>query len=133
MAKLIVWLPDSFMVIAIIAIAFGLVLGVLTLRRALSLLGLVVLLLVSGPFVDALLDTLWSALPCWLMVPLGCIFALTLIRFLFRVVLGSRASDVMVGVLAADLVRWTLVLSCRAVRFPFRLCARRWKSRVVGY
>ena len=133
MAKLIVWLPDSFMVIGIVAVAFGLMLGVLTIRRAISLLGLVVLLLVSGPFVDALFDALWSALPFWLVVPLACIFALTLIRFLVRLVLGSRATDVMVGVLAADAVRWTFFLLCRAVRLPFRLCARKWKSRVVDY
>lgn len=124
------WLPDSFMVIGIIAIAFGLILGFITIRRALSLLGLVVLLLASGPFVDALFDYLWRVTPFWLLVPLVLIFLLGILRFLAQLVIGRAATDEMVGNLAAGIVRGTFFAFCRILTLPFRLITAKAKSQV---
>jgi hypothetical protein len=131
MAKLIFWLPDSFMVIGIIAIAFGLILGFLTIRRAVSLLVLIALLLISGPFVDALFDFLWAVTPLWVLVLVGVVLALTVVRFLVRLLVGSRATDVMIGVLAANGVRWAFGVSCRAVVAVLRFLVPKQLRRAV--
>jgi hypothetical protein len=131
MTELLFWLPDSLMVIGIVAIAFGLMIGQLSIRRAMSLLGLVVILLISGPFVDTLCDYLWRALPLWLLVPLILVLIFSLLRFLARLVLGERAAGEMIGVLAAYVVRWTFKVTCQVLAFPFRLWARSRKVNAV--
>lgn len=128
MATFLMWLPDSFMVVGIIAIAFGLILGFITIRRALSLLGLVVLLLSSGPFVDALFDYLWRVTPIWLLVPLILICLLGMLRFLIQLVIGKGAADEMIGNLAASIVRGTFYAFCRILILPFRLLMAKAKS-----
>ena|ERR1700730_8227112 len=133
MAKLIFWLPDSFMVIGIILIAFGLILGFLTIRRAAALLGLIVLLLVTGPFVNALFDFLWEARPWWVLVLLGFVATMALIRFVIRLLLGSRAADVMIGLLAADGFRWGLRTSSRVAVGLLRLLRPKGPAGTAHY
>ena len=48
MMTLLAWLPNEFMVLGIVLIGFGLMVGLLTLRRAAALLGFVFLLMVTG-------------------------------------------------------------------------------------
>jgi hypothetical protein len=121
MEELLFWLPDSFMVIGIVVIAFGLMFGTISFRRAISLLGLVVLLLVSSPFVDALFDYLWRVTPIWLLVPAILLCFLAILRFLVRLVLGERATDEMVGNLAASVVRGIFRGLFRILTFPIRV------------
>jgi hypothetical protein len=103
-------LPDEFMGLAIAGIGLAVILGFLRLRKAAGMIGGICLLLISGPFFDALFDSL----PTWLFLLALAVLAIMVIRWLMRMVLGGRAADHMIGSLAADLVR-------AIVLFPFRV------------
>ena len=66
-------------------------------RRAAALLGFVCLLMVSGPFVDSLLDTLFDLAPWWLLLLLGILLVFSLLGVVSRMLIGRRAADHMVG------------------------------------
>lgn len=121
MMTLLAWLPNEFMVLGIVLIGFGLIVGLLTLRRAAALLGFIVLLMVSGPFVDSLLDTLLDLAPWWLLLLLGILLVFSLLGALSRMLIGRKASDHMVGTLAADVVRFGFKALLGLAALPFRL------------
>jgi hypothetical protein len=121
MMTLLAWLPNEFMVLGIVLIGFGLMVGLLTLRRAAALLGFVVLLMVTGPFVDSLLDTLFALAPWWLLLLLGILMVFSLLGAVSRMLIGRRAADHMVGTLAADVVRFGFKMAFGLVALPFRL------------
>jgi len=126
MSRLLFWVPDSFMIVAIAAIALGLIVGLIQLRRAFALLGLIVLLLLSGPFVDSLVAYIWSILPLWLiLLALPCVL-LALVRGAFRLLLGARATDHMTGILAAKGLLWGIRKWFQLFTFPFRAVLRRF-------
>jgi hypothetical protein len=125
MSRLLFWIPDSFMIVAIAVIALGLIVGLIRPRRAVSLIGLIVLLLLSGPFVDALLGFVWSALPLWLILLALPVVLLAVVRGAFRFLLGSRVTDHMTGILAATAVLWGIRKGFQLVTFPFRVVLRR--------
>ncbi len=121
MMTLLTWLPNEFMVLGIVLIGFGLMVGLITLRRAAALLGFVIVLMVTGPFVDALLDTIHDLVPWWLLLPLGVLLVFSLLGALSRMLIGRRAADHMVGTLAADVVRFGFRMLFGLVALPFRL------------
>jgi hypothetical protein len=121
MMTLLAWLPNEFMVVGIVLIGLGLMFGLLTLRRAGALLGFVVLLMLSGPFVDSLVDTLFALAPWWLLFLLGILVVFSLLGALSRLVIGREATGHMVGTLAADTVRFGFRVACRLIALPFRL------------
>jgi len=121
MITLLAWLPSEFMGLCIVLIGFGLMVGLLTLRRAAALLGFVFLLIVTGPFVDSLLDTLFALAPWWLLLLLGIMLVFSLLGALSRMLIGRRAADHMVGTLAADVVRFGFRMAFGLVTLPFRL------------
>lgn len=88
MMTLLAWLPNGFMVLGIALIGLGLMVGLITGRRAASLLGFIFLLMVSGPFIDALLDTLFDLAPWWLLLPLGTLLIFALLGALSRMLIG---------------------------------------------
>ena len=51
-------LPDEFMPLVIAGIGLAVILGFLRMRKAAALIGGICLLLISGPFFDALFDAL---------------------------------------------------------------------------
>ena len=71
-------------------------------------------------FLPLLLAPLFDALPGWLLVVLLVFFALGMLRALFEMAIGKHSTDHMVGILAADVVRATLLA-------PFRLIG--WLAR----
>jgi hypothetical protein len=121
MMTLLAWLPNEFMVLGIVLIGLGLMVGLITLRRAAALLGFVVLLLVTGPFVDSFLGTLFALAPWWLLTLLGIVLVFSLLGALSRLLIGRGAADHMVGTLAADGVRFGFRMACGLVAMPFRL------------
>jgi len=114
------------MIVAIAVIALGLIVGLIRPGRALSLLGLIVLLLLSGPFVDALLGFLWSIVPLWLVLLALPFVLLAIARGAFRLFLGARATDHMAGILAASGVLWGIRKTFQALTFPLRVVLRRF-------
>lgn len=119
MSRLLFWVPDSFMIVAIVLIALGLIVGLIRPRRAVALIGLVVLLLLSGPFIDALLGFVWSILPLWIILLAVPFVLLWLVLAISRFFLGA-AADTMVGYLAAHTVLWSWRQFLRLLTFPFR-------------
>jgi len=110
------FLPDEALVLVIALIGLGLMAGLLRPRSAGQLLGGIVLMLLLTPFAESLVA--W--LPGWVTLVLLAGIALAVIRGFFRLVLGSRAADNMVGSLAADVVRTAF----RGVFFLFTLLLR---------
>ena len=121
MMTLLAWLPNEFIVLGIVLIGFGLMVGLINGRRAAALLGFVFLLMVSGPFVDSLLDTLFDLAPWWLLLLLGILLTFSLLGVVSRVLIGRRAADHMVGILAADVVRFGFRMAFGLIALPFRL------------
>lgn len=121
MSRLLFWVPDSFMIIAIAAIALGLMVGLIRRGRAFSLIALIVFLLVSGPFVDSLLSFLWNIVPIWVLILALPVILLAIIRAAFRLVLGREATDHMSGILAAEGILSAGRAILRLIQLPFRL------------
>lgn len=112
--------PDEVLPLLIMGVGLALILGLLSGRAALGILGLLLLFPLMAPFVEAVL----GELPPWVSLVILAFFALALIRGLAALLLGQRAADNMVGNLAADLVRLVvrlLILPLRMVRWAFRL------------
>ena len=110
-------IPDEALILVIAAIGIGLILGLIRGRTAASLIGGIVLMVLLEPFVEGL----FAALPWWITAALLVVFVLSLFRGLSSMVIGTRASDHMTGILAADFVRFCFVGSFRLLLMPFRL------------
>jgi hypothetical protein len=104
------------MVLVIMGIGLALMVGIINLRRALSLVGGVVLLLVLSPFVESLI----GSLPWWITSLLVVMLGLSLLRAVSNALIGRGASDHMVGNLAADVVRGGFRLLIWSIAAPFR-------------
>jgi cellulose synthase/poly-beta-1,6-N-acetylglucosamine synthase-like glycosyltransferase len=114
----ILWslVPDSALPLVIVGVALALIVGVIKRRAAFSIIGFFVLSILLSP----LFEVIFSMLPWWLTLLIGVGFAVAIARALMALVLGRRATDHMVGILAADAVRGLF----RAVFLPFRLLGR---------
>ena len=119
MRNLILFVPPEFAVLLIAGAGVALIFGARALAGTLFALGLALVLL------PVLLAPLFDALPTWLLIALLVFFGLGLLRALFNLLIGTRSTDHMVGILAADTVRATLTL-------PFRLLARILRSFLPG-
>jgi len=117
------FIPDEALLLIVMGIGLALMLGLIGGRAALGILGMVLLLPLLSPFVEALV----GELPPWVSLVLLAIVALALIRGLAALLLGARAADTMVGNLAADLVR----LVVRLLLLPLRM--GRWAVRMVNH
>ena len=116
MSWVLAFLPDQAIVLVIMAIGLALICGFVNARRAFALIGGIALMLVLSPFIGALIN----ALPSWLLLGLLVFLGLSLLRAISNFSIGTRSTDHMVGILAADVIR----LGFRAVFFvltlPFR-------------
>jgi hypothetical protein len=128
---LLAWLPNEFMVLGIVLIGFGVMFGLLTLRRAATLLGFVFLLMVTGPFVDSLVDAFFALAPWWLLLLLGILVVFSLLGALSRFLIGREATGHLVGTLAADVVRFGFRTVFGLVALVFRLLFRATKMILV--
>lgn len=92
-------LPDEALPLVIMVAGLMMVIGF---RRAgLSLLGLALLTPILAPFVEALI----AELPPWVSLIILILVGFSLLRGLSVLLIGPRATDHMVGSLAADIVR----------------------------
>lgn len=117
MNLLLALLPDQALILVIAAIGLGLILRFISPKYAASIVGGIILMLLMEPFFNAL----FAALPWWLTLLISGFFLLSILRSLFNLMLGSRATDHMVGILAADAVRFSLTGAFRLLLMPFRL------------
>ncbi len=112
----VAFLPNSMMVLVIIIVGLCLIVGLLSPRKANQWLGYVVLLLVTAPLYDVVLNMM----PTWLLLAFSVIAAWMLFRFIAEALLGRAAAAHMTGILAADVVRGTAALPFRLLRYAFR-------------
>lgn len=101
MQGLWIFLPDEALVLVTALIGLGLIVGLLRPRSGGQFVGGIVLMLLSAPFVESVVAWLRG----WVTLVLLAMIALAIIRGFFRLVLGSRTADNMVGSLATDVVR----------------------------
>ncbi len=113
MSALLFFLPDWAIPTLIVVLAVGMILRLVRARTVMAIVAILFLGVLLGPVIEHL----FAGLPAWLCLLVLVILAGSLIRALFSAVLGRRAADMMVGVLAADLVR----LGIRTLFFPLRL------------
>jgi hypothetical protein len=109
-------LPDSAMPLVIAAGALLLIVGVISRRKAVAVVGGVVACLIMGPFIDMV----FGFLPWWVSPLLLVVLVVSIFRFALSLILGQHAADHAVGILAADVIRNVFQL----LLFPFRIMAR---------
>jgi hypothetical protein len=107
------FLPDEALPLLIVGVGLALMLGLISGRAALGLLGLLLL----SPLLAPLIEELLGELPPWISLIILAFLALALFRGLAALILGQRAADAMAGNLAADLVR----LMVRLLFLPLRI------------
>ena len=105
-------LPDGALPLVIAGIGLALMVGLLSGGAAFRILGILLLFALLSPFVEGVM----GGMPPWVGLILMAIIALALLRGAASLVLGRRAADHMVGILAADCVR----LALRLLLLPFR-------------
>lgn len=115
-------LPDEALPLLIVGIGLALILGLVSRSAAFGLVGLMLLFALLGPIVEGVM----GGMPPWISLVILAVVILVLLKGMARLVLGGRAADHMVGILAADLVR----LAVRLMMLPFR--AIYWAVRTVG-
>lgn len=117
-------LPDELLPLVIIGVGLALIVGLLRPRAVFAILSSVVLLVVAAPLVGELFD----ALPSWVALVVLVFIVLGVIRSVFALLIGSGATDHMVGYLAATSLLFLLSL-------PFRFVAaliRAFRIEPVG-
>jgi len=113
----LLWLlmPDSALPLVIVGVALLLIVGVLSRGRAVSMIGALMAYFIFVLFSGVIL----AMFPWWVSPLLLVGFVMSIVRAA-GLLLGDRASDHMVGILAADVVRGLF----KAFLFPFRLLAK---------
>src|SRR5687768_11795643 len=110
MQLLWMWLPDEALVLVIVVVGLGVMLKLISLKSAgAALLGIAALIL-AGPFITALLDTL----PWWVSAVIIAGAIIATVQGLMALLFGSRVTDRALGSMLAGFVRFVLLL-------PFRL------------
>ena len=69
------------------------------------------------PMLEPIIESLIYALPGWAVMLILVAIALKLLRALAALFLGTNAADQMVGTLAADVVRFLLLLPFRGLKW----------------
>lgn len=98
--------------------------GILTmigLKRLASGLILFVLGMAFLPMFEPFIEAIVEVLPDWAVILIIVGFGLVLLRALAALFLGANAADQMAGTLAADLVRFFLLLPFRGFRTLLRI------------
>jgi hypothetical protein len=114
------FLPDEALPLIVVGLGIALILGILTGRTMLGILGLVLLFPILSPFVESAM----GSLPPWIALLILVIVGLSILRGLAALFIGQRAADTMTGNLAADVVR--LIVMC--LFLPFRLVGSIFRS-----
>lgn len=110
----LLWLlPDEVLPLLLPLAAIGLIIGVVTGRTVMAVIGLLIFL----PLIGGIAEGVFSALPAWLSLGILAVIGISILRGVAALLIGQRAADTMTGNLAADIVR--LVVVC--LFFPFRL------------
>lgn len=114
MSNLIPSVPPELAVLLIAAAVPAMMLGMRALAGFLFAFAMAII------FLPTLLALLFEALPAWLLVGLLVFFVLSLLRALSNMLIGRNSTDHMVGILAADVVRFALFAPFRFIAWIVR-------------
>ena len=118
MRNLILFIPQELVVFMFVGAGLAMIVGARRIASGLLLAAMAVI------FLPVLLAPLFDALPGWLLWGLLVVFGLSLLPGLFVVVIGKNSTDHMVGILAADVVRATLLAPFRFIGWLARRLLR---------
>ena len=107
---LLTFLPDEFIPLMLVFAGLALVLQLRGIASALftAAILMIVLPVILEPFLDML--------PQWALTLLMVYFCFSMIGLVFILLIGKNAWDQTLGILAADLIKKTIL-------FPFKICA----------
>jgi hypothetical protein len=124
---LITVVPNSIKILVIAAVCLSLIVGAISLRKAMRWLGCIVLALIAAPFYPVIL----KILPGWLVVVLIGVAVWRTFRRIAEAVLGREAASHMIGILAADVVRGLFRGGLVLAVLPFRLLRDARRDRLA--
>lgn len=119
MLNLIAFVPAEFYALLIAGAGLAFIVGA---RR---LAGAAIVIVLAGIFLPVILAPLFDELPTWFLLALLVLLGLAMLRELFVFFLGRNATDHMVGILAADVVKKIVVVSFSMLGFVFKTLFRR--------
>lgn len=121
MTALIAFLPDEAYMLIPIGLGILVILRVLSLGRAIGILGLLLAFVLIGPFLSGLLEFL----PLWALLILMFFFLYGLIHGLTGAAVGEGVRDHFFGNILYGLFLLPLKLTARVLRSIFRTIFRR--------
>jgi hypothetical protein len=124
---LITLVPDSMKILVIAAVGLCLIVGAISLRKAMRWLGWILLALIAAPFYPVIL----KILPGWLVVVLIGVAVWRTLRRIAEALLGREAASHMIGILAADVVRGLFRGGLLLAALPFRLLRDARRDRLA--
>jgi hypothetical protein len=125
---LITLVPDSMKILAIAAVGLCLIVGVISLRKAMRWLGCILLAVIAAPFYGVIL----KMLPGWLVLVLVGLAAWRTLRTIAAGLLGREAASYMIGILAADVVMGVFRGGLLLAALPFRMLRNARRDRLAG-
>lgn len=111
-------------VLVIMTVGLLLMVGAISMRKALRWLGYFVLVIITAPFYTIIL----KMVPGWLLLALLAIAVWRMFRLIAEALLGREAASHMVGILAADVVHALFRCSMLLAVFPFRVLRNVWRA-----
>lgn len=114
MRNLLIFVPPEFAVLLVVGAGLSMIVGARALAKTLLVFAMALV------FLPVLLAPLFDALPTWLLLALMVFFGMGLVRAVFNLLIGKHSTDNMVGILAADVVRFAFLAPFRLVGWLFR-------------
>jgi hypothetical protein len=97
----------------IAGLGLALIVGLVRPKSAASIIGSIILVLLTGPFIEAII----ALLPMWVVLIALFLMLLRVVRSLVTTMLGKGAADHMIGALATEFVK----LVCSIMLMPLKL------------
>lgn len=94
------FIPDEWLVVIIVGIGLALIFGIVRAGTAFGLIGVILGMIILGPFIESLMDSL----DLWVLLLLLVIGALYVLRVVLSLVLGREGAGSFMGHLAYDLL-----------------------------
>jgi hypothetical protein len=112
LAFLLSILPEYCWILIVALAGLCLMLGIISRQTAFGIVGIIILLALLIPFIDAF----FMNLDLWILILLMVIFSLVFIRWIFNLLFGKRTTDHLVALLLRDI----FFLPFRFVRYLIR-------------
>jgi hypothetical protein len=118
MRNLLFFIPPEFAVLMIVGAGLAMIVGARALAGGL-LVGALALV-----FLPVILAPIFELLPAWVLLGLLVCFGFGIARALLELAIGKRAAEHTVGILAADVIRYSVVAPFRLLGWLLRLFIR---------